>query len=314
MAALPEGLPSRQPAPDNGLGTSGRWDAAEFVSQHDQLVVQRADSIGTGARPPAPTYLDTPFARALPEPGRLITDLEELENTMGTLALTCNTAGLPHLRYGLEGYRAVTIAFTRQLGEFEDSSKMAGMIPVFFDELTKRFWHHATGHPAAVHGWYPHFYEYQARRSRPAVQMFDFMISHVEDDLPVSLLRTHTQERHKTDYTEKANDVLRGVAEGIIGRYMAFYSPLDKIGVDKFSLEYLLRELFASRDEAWKKFKELSVATSLEEYAEIRCGIKQRVRRRLLSSRRLAGLALRLSSRTPGGVWLDDKLALDETI
>lgn len=278
-----------------------------MVEAYDHLILSASPQDYRHSRS---TYRNTPFARLLPEEGELINDLEELAFVMGSLALNARTVGLPHLRYGMEGYRAVTVACTERLDEFDDGEKIARTMPVFFDELAKALRHHVDGQHQAVQGWNKLFYSPRARNIPPAGAMLDFLTAHVRYDLAVTLLRTETEDRHETDYTQRINTILTDVARGMVDSYATFHAPLRRLGVGAVCLELALQELFTARDEAWTSFKQLSAASDLHEYATIRRSMRQRTEERLMSSNPVAGMALRIMTRVPEGVWHNDRLAL----
>ncbi len=273
------------------------------------------------------------MARLLPKPAEgeeiePIADLDRLIYTMGQVAAYAPEVGLPQFQYGFHGYQKVTQAVTDQLDKnvFEDPGKMEKTMPLFAERAFAPIRHHVHGDTSAVGAWSSMLYRPEAVNALPSTAMVDFLGFHVIYDLPFTLQESDTDEHHKKDYTEKINIILSSVGRELLPDYIDVHSPFKQLGASDMGLRAVLMYLFKARDDAWKAFEQLQVASSAQSavtseqnsthFLHRRTSVKppktidaieQELRKkasnRMLSTKKTADFVLRRTARIPVGPW-----------
>ena len=248
------------------------------------------------------SYLDSELASVLPPEGEPITNLVKLVDAMGRVAALASEVGLPHIGRGFYGYQRVTKNTADRLdkGFFDDADKIARTMPVFAELAFKPLRHHINGETDQVGAWSPMYYSQRSISAPDSINMSEFLRAHVDRDLAFALLATDTQDKHRSDYTEKMNIILAETGRELMPEFVQVKSPFRQLGAEKIGLELVLRDLYNARDKAWDAFIELRSAGEDQDQIDLIDGrLSKKAASGLLSNNRLISYVINKTTNTP---------------
>lgn len=217
----------------------------------------------------AATHRDSELAKVLPEQGELIHDHEKLIDTMGQIAVTAHTAGLPHIGHGFHAYSNVYRHCLQNLDQFQFPDKITAELAPFARLAIDPLVSHVNGDRAGTGVWGPLYRYPKAVNARPGVAVMDFMSIHVIYDLPELLEETETLPEHKPDFIKQMRLTLSGTADEIFPDLVHIHPFLDKAGIKSIGLRVVEWDLAQSRGGAWDSWEELHEAKAAGDQASV---------------------------------------------